>query len=579
MKKIKTSTLKKVVACIGKYKSTLIISLILSVFCVGASLYIPVLAGNAIDSITGKGNVDFEKLKTNLFGIAVLAVLSAAIQWIINTLNNKMSFNVVKDIRNKAVAKISVLPISYIDSHPTGDTVSRIISDADQLADGLLMGFTQLFTGILTILGTLVFMLKISPKITPVVVLLTPLSLLVAKYVAGHTHSMFMKQSEARGKQTAQMDETVTNRKVISAYAAEERVSGDFEEINEEFAKYSLKAIFYSSLTNPSTRFVNNIIYACVALAGALCAVGGSITIGGLSCFLSYAGQYAKPFNEISGVIAELQNAAACAERLFELIEAEPETPEKENALVLNNAKGNIRLENVAFSYDKSRELIKDLNLDVHEGSRIAIVGPTGCGKTTVINLLMRFYDTDSGRITVENTDIRDITRHSLRSNYGMVLQETWIKTGTVFENIRLADPGASDERVIEAAKAAHAHSFIKRLPDGYNTVISDSSTLLSQGQKQLLCIARVMLIKPPVLILDEATSSIDTRTEIKIRKAFAKITEGKTSFIVAHRLSTVRNSDVILVMNDGKIIEQGSHTELMKKHGFYEKLYNSRIC
>ena len=574
----KKSTLMKVVKYIGNYKALLIISLLLSAVSVFFSLYIPVLAGNAIDCIISEGNVNFSSIKEYLIKIIIFAFFSALIQWIINSINNKISFNTVKDLRSDAINKINNLPLSYIDSHSIGDIVSRIISDADQIADGLLLGFSQFFTGIITILGTLIFMLKISWKITPIVVVLTPLSLFVARFIARNTHSMFQAQSKARGEQTAHIDETITNRKIISNYNAENEAIKNFDEYNEKFAKYSLKAIFFSSITNPSTRFVNNMIYAAVGLTGALCAIGGSITIGGLSCFLSYAGQYAKPFNEISGVVAELQNAIACAERIFEIIDSSPETPDKENAYVLKDAKGDISVKNVSFSYTPDQKLIENLNLNAPQGTQIAIVGPTGCGKTTIINLLMRFYDVNSGSISVDLQDIRDITRKSLRDNYGMVLQETWLKTGTVKDNIAMGKPDATIDEIIEAAKASHAHSFIKKLPNGYDTIISDEASGLSQGQKQLICIARVMLLMPPIVILDEATSSIDVRTELKIRKAFAKITKGKTSFIVAHRLSTIKNSDIILVMNNGKIIEQGNHEELMNKHGFYENLYNSRV-
>lgn len=580
MKKVNKGTVSKVLRYTKKHNLLILISLILSLICVGCNLYIPVLAGNAIDAIIGKGDVNFDALKTALFGIVICASISAIMQWITNMVNNSISFRIVRDVRNEAIKKISVLPLSYIDSHSTGDIVSRVISDADNFAEGLLMGFTQFFTGIMTILGTLIFMLTISPKITPVVVLLTPLSLFVAAFVAKNTHSMFLAQSQARGRQTAHIDETVTNHNVVAAYSYQDESVEKFDEINDEFARVSLRAIFFSSITNPSTRFVNNMIYACVALVGALISVGNpaSFTIGQLSCFLNYSGQYAKPFNEISGVIAELQNALACAERLFEIIEAEPEAADPENAKIRGTEGDRITLENVSFSYTPDKELIKDLSLDVGQGQRVAIVGPTGCGKTTIINLLMRFYDVNSGRIAIDDIDIRDITRSSLRKGYGMVLQETWIKNATVAENIALGKPEATREEIIEAAKSAYAHSFIKRLPQGYDTVISDENSGLSQGQKQLLCIARVMLSLPPALILDEATSSIDTRTEIKIRKAFAKMTEGRTSFIVAHRLSTIRNSDVILVMKDGKVIDRGTHEELMEHHGFYEELYNSRI-
>ncbi len=571
-------TISKVFSSLGKYKVHLFISLVLSMTSVFFALYIPVLAGRAIDELVKKGPVNTQAIISNLILIGVFAVISGIIQWIINMLNNKVSYNTVRDLRNKAIDKICILPVSYIDKTTPGDIVSRVISDADQLSDGLIMGFSQFFTGLFTIICTLVFMIRINLLIAAVVVILTPLSLFIARFIAKHTHSMFKAQSEARGKQTALIDEAVTDRKVISAYNAEERFSSEFEKLNNEFAENSLKAVFFSSITNPSTRFVNNIIYATVALTGALSCIAGNITVGGLSCFLSYAGQYAKPFNEISGVIAEFQNALACAERLFEIIEAQPRTPDSENALQLDIAQGEVTAENVSFSYTPEKKLIENLNISVKKGQQVAIVGPTGCGKTTIINLLMRFYDIDEGRITLDSHDIREIKRKSLRRNYGMVLQETWIKTGTVRENISIGKPGASEEEIIEAAKVAHAHSFIKKMPRGYDTVISDDTGSLSQGQKQLLCIARVLLNLPSLIILDEATSSIDTRTEIKIRKAFAKLTDGKTSFIVAHRLSTIRNSDLILVMNNGSIVEQGTHEELIEKQGFYEKLYTSRV-
>lgn len=578
MKKINSESLKKVLKYVGRYKALLIISIMLAAVSVAASLCIPVFAGKAIDCIIGKGNVDFASIKTNLIFIGALACVSALAQWIMNSLNNRISFRVVRDVRNAAMKKLQILPLSYLDKHPAGETVSRIISDADQFADGLLMGFTQLFTGIITILGTLGFMLSVNFKIALVVVVLTPLSLFVAKFIAGKTFSMFKLQSQTRGEETAYTDEMINGRKVMTAFSREEKCLEEFDEINSRYAKYSLRAVFFSSLVNPSTRFINSLVYAGVALSGAFAVIGGGISVGSLSCFLSYANQYTKPFNEISGVVAELQNALACAERLFELIEETPQTPDRESAITLKNIDGRVTLENVCFSYDKSKELIKDLNLSAESGSRIAIVGPTGCGKTTVINLLMRFYDADSGRISVDDIDIRNITRESLRRNYGMVLQDTWIKEATVKENIALGRPEATDEEIIEAAKASHAYSFIKRLPQGFDTVISDNNSGLSQGQKQLLCIARVMLCLPPMLILDEATSSIDTRTEIKIQKAFHKMMQGRTSFIVAHRLSTIKNSDTILVMKDGKIIEQGTHEELLSANGFYKELYNSRL-
>lgn len=578
MKKINKGTLKKVLFYVGRYKIHLFFSIALAAASVAASLYIPVLAGNAIDTVIGAGSVDFASLMPYLYRIAILAVAAAAAQWIMNTLNNKITFSVVRDIRNAAMEKIQILPLSYIDSKPVGETVSRVISDADQFADGLLMGFTQLFTGVITILGTLGFMISINYKIALVVVVLTPLSLFVARFIAKRTFSMFKLQSQTRGEQTAFVEETVGNAKIVSAFSREEKTLEEFDEINERYEKFSLKAIFFSSITNPSTRFVNSMVYAAVGLTGALAAVNGSITVGGLSCFLSYANQYTKPFNEISGVVAELQNALACAERLFELVEQKSQTPDCENAHEFSSVEGKVTLNNVAFSYSKEKELIKNLNLSVESGNRVAIVGPTGCGKTTLVNLLMRFYDVDEGKISVDGIDINNATRKSLRKSYGMVLQDTWLKEGTIKENIAMGRSEATEEEIIAAAKASHAHSFIKRLPQGYDTPISDEASGLSQGQKQLLCIARVMLCLPPMLILDEATSSIDTRTEIRIQKAFLTMMQGRTSFIVAHRLSTIKNADVILVMKDGNIIEQGSHDELMKKQGFYCELYNSRL-
>lgn len=576
--KAKKVTLKKVLHYVGRYKPHLAFSIILAAVSVAATLYIPVLAGRAIDNIVDERNVDFAALKPLLIGIGILAAVTALAQWIMNALNNKITFCVVRDIRNAAMRRIQILPLSYIDSHPAGETVSRIIADADQFADGLLMGFTQLFTGVITILGTIGFMLSINVKITLVVVLLTPLSLFVARFIARRTYSMFRAQSETRGEQTAFIEEKIGSQKVVKAFTREAKTLEEFDEINDRYAKRSLKAIFFSSITNPSTRFVNSVVYAAVGLTGALFAVKGAISVGGLTCFLSYANQYTKPFNEISGVVAELQNALACAERLFELVEQPPQSPDKADAVTLTDAKGNVAMQNVAFSYVKDRELIKNLNLNVKAGSRIAIVGPTGCGKTTLINLLMRFYDVDGGVIAVDGIDINDITRSSLRRSYGMVLQDTWLKDGTVRENIAMGKPDATDEEIIAAAKASHAHSFIKRMPQGYDTVISDENSGLSQGQKQLLCIARVMLCLPPMLILDEATSSIDTRTEIKIQQAFSRMMQGRTSFVVAHRLSTIKNSDLILVMKDGSIIEQGTHAELMEQNGFYAALYNSRL-
>ncbi len=576
--KAKKGTLKKVLHYVGRYKPHLAFSIILAAVSVAATLYIPVLAGRAIDNIVDERNVDFAALKPLLIGIGILAAVTALAQWIMNALNNKITFCVVRDIRNAAMRRIQILPLSYIDSHPAGETVSRIIADADQFADGLLMGFTQLFTGVITILGTIGFMLSINVKITLVVVLLTPLSLFVARFIARRTYSMFRAQSETRGEQTAFIEEKIGSQKVVKAFTREAKTLEEFDEINDRYAKRSLKAIFFSSITNPSTRFVNSVVYAAVGLTGALLAVKGAISVGGLTCFLSYANQYTKPFNEISGVVAELQNALACAERLFELVEQPPQSPDKADAVTLTDAKGNVTMQNVAFSYVKDRELIKNLNLNVKAGSRIAIVGPTGCGKTTLINLLMRFYDVDGGVIAVDGIDINDITRSSLRRSYGMVLQDTWLKDGTVRENIAMGKPDATDEEIIAAAKASHAHSFIKRMPQGYDTVISDENSGLSQGQKQLLCIARVMLCLPPMLILDEATSSIDTRTEIKIQQAFSRMMQGRTSFVVAHRLSTIKNSDLILVMKDGSIIEQGTHAALMEQSGFYAALYNSRL-
>lgn len=578
-KKVNKSTVRKVLHYVGRYKVHLAFSVILAALSVAVSLYIPVLAGDAIDTVIGKGKVDFELLIPILLRIGVLAVLAGVAQWIMNTLNNRITFRVVRDIRNAAAVKIHSLPLSYIDSKPSGDTVSRIISDADQFADGLLMGFTQLFTGVVTILGTLCFMLSMNWKIALVVVILTPLSLFVARFIAKRTHSMFSLQAKTRGEQTACVEESVGGKKLVTAFSREEKTLEEFDEINERYAKYSLRAIFFSSLTNPCTRFVNSMVYAAVALAGALTVVSqdSAFTVGMLSCFLSYANQYTKPFNEISGVFAELQNALACAERIFELIEEKEQLPDKPDAYEFDDVNGNVTLENVAFSYSKDKELIKELNLSVRSGERVAIAGPTGCGKTTLINLLMRFYDVDEGRISVDGVDINAATRKSLRKSYGMVLQDTWLKEGTVRENIAMGKPDATDEEIIAAAKASHAHSFIKRLPEGYDTRISDEASGLSQGQKQLLCIARVMLCLPPMLILDEATSSIDTRTEIRIQKAFATMMQGRTSFIVAHRLSTIKNSDVILVMNNGRIVEQGSHAQLMEKNGFYAELYNSR--
>lgn len=576
----KKSTIKRVLRYLGKYRIFLILSLVMALVTVAGQLYIPILQGNAIDNIIGEGNVDFAAVMKIIITILVTMGIVALFQWIMNICNNKITYSIVHDIRRDAFNKLQRLPVRYADSHPTGEIVSKVIADVDQFADGLLMGFTQFFTGVMTILGTLIFMIAINWKITLVVVLVTPLSFFVASFVAKKTYRMFSLQSETRGEQTGFIDEMIGNEKVVQAYGHEDEALEKFDDINLRLQKWSLKATFFSSITNPATRFVNNVVYALVALSGAVSVVKNPLafTVGRLSMFLSYANQYTKPFNEISGVVTELQNALACADRVLDLIEEEPLSPDADDVLVVNEGEGHIRLEHVAFSYDKEKELIKDFNLDVKPGERVAIVGPTGCGKTTMINLLMRFYDVDSGSIKVEGKDIRDVTRKSLRSNYGMVLQETWLKSGTIKENIVTGRPDATDEEIIAAAKAAHAHSFIKRLPDGYDTVIGEDGGNLSQGQKQLLCIARVMLCLPPMLILDEATSSIDTRTEMKIQEAFAKMMNGRTSFIVAHRLSTIQSADIILVMKDGDVIEQGNHEELLAKGGFYSKLYNSQF-
>lgn len=581
-----TSIIKKVLRRIGRYRFLLLLSILLATTVVAITLYIPILAGKAIDCIITYGAVDFATLTDLLFRIGVLAVEAALLQWIMNTVNNHITFNVVRDVRNEAFSHIQVLPLSFLDSNPTGGILNRITADADQFADGLLMGFTQLFTGIATIIGTLIFMLSVNWKIAIVVVVLTPLSLFVAKFIASKTYHFFLKQSKVRAEQTAFVDEMITGAKTVKAFSREEQTIKKFDTINEELKKCSLKATFFSSLTNPCTRFINSTIYAAVALTGAFAAsgigifgVGAIFTVGQLSSLLAYANQYTKPFNEISGVITELQNAIACAGRLFELIEQPTQPEEPDNAVTLESVEGNVDIKNVSFSYTKDRALISALNLTVKSGQRIAIVGPTGCGKTTLINLLMRFYDVCDGSISLEDYDIREITRHSLRKNYGMVLQETWLRAGTIKDNIRLGKSDATDEEIINAAKSAHAHSFIKRLPQGYDTYITEDAGNLSQGQKQLLCIARIMLCMPPMLILDEATSSIDTRTEIRIQKAFAKLLKGRTSFIVAHRLSTIREADVILVMRDGNIVEQGNHTELLAKNGFYATLYNSQFA
>lgn len=571
-------TLKRVLAAIRKYSFWMLFSIFLAAGSVALTLYVPILIGEAIDHIIAPGNVQLDIILSLLIRVGILAGLTALMQWVMNTVNNKVTYQVVRDIRTQAFAKLNRLPFSYLDTHPTGETVSRIIADVDQFADGLLMGFTQFFTGAVTILGTLLFMLTIHPGITLLVVVLTPLSLVMARFIAGRTYSMFQLQSKTRGEQTAFINEMIDNQKIVQAFSHEDENLTRFDDINERLRASSLRATFFSSLTNPCTRFVNSVVYAAVALAGALVVVGSGMTVGGLSCFLSYANQYTKPFNEISGVITELQNALACAGRVFALLDEPDQVPDKENAVILNEVDGDISLEKVEFSYVPDRPLIRDLDLKVLPGQRVAIVGPTGCGKTTVINLLMRFYDVNTGSIRIENTDIRDMTRHSLRSNYGMVLQDTWLQTGTIRDNIKMGRPDATEDEVIAAAKAAHAHSFIKRLPQGYDTKIGEDGGSLSQGQKQLLCIARIMLCQPPMLILDEATSSIDTRTELKIQDAFARLMKGRTSFIVAHRLSTIRDADIILVMKDGQIIEKGRHEELLAANGFYAGLYNSQF-
>lgn len=571
------STVVKVLRYIKKYYVFLIFSILLAAVTVVCTLYVPILTGDAIDLIIKQGFVDFEGITAIIRTMIIIILIGAFAQWLMNVCNNKITYNVIRDIRTEAIRKIEILPLKYIDGHPYGDVVSRVIADVDQFADGLLMGFTQLFTGVITILGTLGFMLTVSVPITLVVVCVTPLSLFVAAYIAKNTHTMFKKQSETRGEQTAIIDEMVGNLKVVKAYSQENEVKEKFDEVNDRLEKCSLKAIFFSSITNPSTRFVNSIVYMLVALVGAIFAVKGRLSVGNLSCMLSYANQYTKPFNEISGVVTELQNALTCAGRVMELIEEEPQVPEPENAKTVN-ADGHVELENVYFSYVPDRKLIENFNLSVKPGQRIAIVGPTGCGKTTLINLLMRFYDVNSGSIKVAGDDIKDVTRGSLRRSYGMVLQDTWLKNGTIRDNLKMGKPDATDEEMIAAARASHAHSFIKRLPQGYDTVLNEDGGSLSQGQKQLLCIARVMLCLPPMLILDEATSSIDTRTEIKIQEAFARMMKGRTSFIVAHRLSTIREADVILVMKDGHIIEQGDHDTLLAQGGFYSQLYNSQF-
>ena len=577
-------TLKKVLVYLKPYWPLVALSILLSAVTVALTLYVPVLIGQAIDQIVGPGQVALTGIVSLLYKIGVIVAATGAVQWMVNSINNKITFQVVRDVRDQAFRQLQILPLSYIDSQPVGGIVSRVIADVDQFADGLLLGFTQLFTGVVTILGTLGFMVSIRPGIAAVVVLLTPLSFLVARFIATHTYSYFRQQSETRGEQTAFIDEMLGNQKVVKAFGQEEKSLEKFDEINGRLEKCSLQAIFYSSLTNPCTRFVNNVVYAGVALSGALVCVATAgmaapFTVGSLSALLSYANQYTKPFNEISGVVTELQNALACASRIFRLIAEKPQIPDAPDARILTDVQGRVDIQDTFFSYTPDKPLIESLNLHVRPGQRIAIVGPTGCGKTTLINLLMRFYDVDKGAISVEGTDIRQITRRSLRANYGMVLQETWLKAGTVRENLTLGKPDATQEEIVAACKAAHAHGFIKRLPQGYDTVIGEDGGQLSQGQKQLLCIARIMLCLPPMLILDEATSSIDTRTEIRIQKAFAQMMQGRTTFIVAHRLSTIREAAVILVMRDGHIVEQGSHEELLQKNGFYAKLYNSQFA
>ncbi len=583
MKKVrdntKKQTLKRVLAYISKYKLLIFISMIFAALSSSLTLYMPILIGNAIDLIIGKNNVDFNSIAKILLYIAIMITVNSIIQWFMNTINNRVTFSVVQDIRDEAFAHLHQLPLSYIDSHQHGELVSRLIADVDQFADGLLMGFTQLFTGIVTIIGTLAFMLSIDIKITVLVVFLTPLSFFAAKFIASRTYGYFKTQSEIRGSQTALIDEMIGNQKIVQAFSYENNTSERFDKINEKLTKASVKAVFFSSLTNPTTRFINSLIYAAVGLTGALSVINGGLSVGGLTCFLSYANQYTKPFNEISGVITELQNAISCAARIFELIEENPQIPDKNTAIQLECVNGQVTLDDVCFSYVPNKKLIEHFNLSVRNGQRVAIVGPTGCGKTTLINLLMRFYDVNSGSISIDGVAADDITRNSLRKNFGMVLQETWIKKGTVRDNITMGNPDADMKDVIAAAKATYAHNFIKRLPNGYDTVISDANSGLSQGQKQLLCITRVMLSIPPMLILDEATSSIDTRTEKQIQHSFAEMMKGRTSFIVAHRLSTIRSADVILVMKDGNIIEQGTHEQLIEKNGFYANLYNSQFA
>ena len=571
--------IKKVLEYIRPQWFRVLLSLLMAVISVALTLYLPVLTGRVVDHILGPGKVEFTEIFAILRTMLIAILLTAAAQWIMNIANNRIVYTVTRSIREEAFQKIEILPLKYLDGHSTGEIVSRIIADVDQFADGLLMGFTQLFTGVATIVGTLFFMLSVNAGITVVVVVLTPVSLFVANFIAKRTYSMFKLQSATRGEQTALINEMIENQKVVQAYGQEKKVQTRFDEINGRLEKYSLRAIFFSSITNPATRFVNSLVYTGVGLTGAFAAVRGVMTVGQLSAFLSYANQYTKPFNEISGVITELQNAIACAGRVFELIDEEPQIPDPEPAKPLpEDDMGHVSLEHVAFSYTPEKKLIEDFNLDVKKGEMVAIVGPTGCGKTTLINLLMRFYDVDSGSIRIGGTDIRDMKRETLRSGFGMVLQDTWLRSGTIRDNIRMGRPTATDEEIIQAAKEAHAHSFIRRLPEGYDTMITENGGNLSQGQKQLLCIARVMLALPPMLILDEATSSIDTRTEIRIQKAFNTLMEGRTSFIVAHRLSTIRNADVILVMRDGNIVEQGTHKELLARNGFYAEIYNSQF-
>jgi ATP-binding cassette subfamily B multidrug efflux pump len=572
-------TLVKVMKYIKKYRMLVVLSLIFAAVTVVTTLYLPILTGNAVDLMVKKGKVDFVGLKPIVRTMLIVLVITGVAQWIMNICNNYITYHVVQDIRKDAMDRIQIVPLKYLDGHAAGDIVSRVIADADQFADGLLMGFTQAFTGVMTIIGTLGFMLWINGWITLVVILVTPLSFFVAGFIAKKSYSMFRLQSKARGEQTALIDEMIGNQRVVQAYGHEKRSLEQFDEINGRLEKYSLKATFFSSITNPATRFVNNLVYAGVGIVGAFFAIHGMLSVGRLSSFLSYANQYTKPFNEISGVITELQNAIACAARVFELMEAEPQEPDSPDAIELTQVKGAVELKNVSFSYVPEQQLIRDFNLSVKPGQRVAIVGPTGCGKTTVINLLMRFYDVNKGVIAVDGTDIRNMTRASLRSSIGMVLQETWLKDGTIRDNIIMGKPDATEEEIIAAAKATHAHSFIKRLPQGYDTVVREDGDNLSQGQKQLLCITRVMLCQPPMLILDEATSSIDTRTEIRIQRAFEKLMKGRTSFIVAHRLSTIKNADIILVMKDGNIIEQGNHESLLAQNGFYANLYNSQFA